>query len=421
MAAESPLEGIRVLDLTRVLAGPFATRILGDLGADVIKIEDPKSGDGVRTVSPFYPGGESHYFLSLNRNKRSVAVDLKHPDGLNLVLDLVSECDVVVENFRPGVMERLGLGFEELVARRSDVILCSISGYGRTGPLAERPSFDLVTQARSGVMSITGEPDGPPTKLGIPMGDLAGGMWGSIAVLAALQRRARTHEPQHIDLSLLDGLVGLLGYLGQLALMTGESPGRVGSNHHSIVPYGRFETSDGHLVLALHIGAFWRRFCVAVDREDLITDPRFRTTADRRANRDELQPIVEDILRQRTRSEWERRFDDADLPHGPILDVAEALEQEQLVARQLLVDVDHPTAGTVPTVRLPIRFAQEEDELAMRASPLLAEHTEQVCRQLLGWDDEQLQRMQRSGAIRLGDRTEEARNDHDESRRDLAT
>lgn len=392
-----PLTGIRVLDLTRVLAGPFATSILGDLGADVIKIESPR-GDGVRTVGPHYEGGESHYFLSLNRNKRSVAVDLKHPEGRELVLNLAAQCDVVIENFRPDAMEGLGLGFDTLVDRRPDVILCSISGYGRTGPMKDRPSFDLVTQARSGVMSITGEPDGPPTKMGLPMGDLGGGLWGAIAVLSALHRRDRTGEPQHIDLSLLEGLVGMLGYLGQLALMTGRGPERVGSGHHSIVPYGRFETADGDIVLALHVGEFWRRFCHAAGRDDLITDPRFRTTADRRANRDQLEPIVESILRQRTRAEWETLLDDADVPHGPILDVAEALEQEQLKARGLLTTVVHPTAGKVPMVRSPIRFVGD-GEPRFTASPLLGEHTRQVCRELLDWDDERLQRAEDVGAI----------------------
>jgi crotonobetainyl-CoA:carnitine CoA-transferase CaiB-like acyl-CoA transferase len=396
-----PLAGVRVLELSRVLAGPFAACILGDLGADVIKIESPDHGDEVRMVAPFYEGGESHYFLSLNRNKRSVAVDLHGREGRDLVLDLVAECDVVVENFRPYVMEAMGLGFDALSVRRPDVILCSISGYGSTGPMRDHPSFDLVTQARSGVMSITGEPDGPPTKMGLPMGDLGGGLWGAIAVLSALHRRDRTGQPQHIDLSLLEGLVGLLGYLGQLALMTGEAPERVGSGHHSIVPYGRFETADGHLVLALHVGAFWRRFCTAVRREDLIMDPRFRTTADRRTNRDELQPIVEKILRERTRAEWEMLLDEADVPHGPILDVNEALRQEQLVAREILTNVLHPTAGEVPMVRSPVRFVGDEGP-QFRPSPLLGEHTHEVLRDLLGWDEARLHQAEATGVIRGG-------------------
>ncbi|MQA77884.1 MAG: CoA transferase [Streptosporangiales bacterium] len=382
-----PLAGVRILDLTRVLAGPFATCILGDLGADVIKIEEPDGGDQVRTIAPFYDGRQSHYFLAINRNKRSVVVDLKRPGGAEVVLDLAAHCDVVIENFRPGVLDRLGLGFDALVARKPDVILCSISGYGQTGPLRDKPSFDLVTQARSGVMSITGATDGPPTKLGLPMGDLAGGLWGAIAVLSALQRRTTSAAPQHIDLSLLEGLAGLLGYLGQLSLMTGESPGRVGSGHHSIAPYGRFEVADGHLVLALHVGTFWRRFCAAVGRQELVEDPRFRTTADRRDNRDELQEIVSGILRARTRAEWERILDEADVPYGPILDVVEALEQEQFVARDILFSMHHPTAGDVPMVRPPIRFVGEALAASTGAAPLLGQHTREVLREVLHWDD----------------------------------
>ena len=342
--AEPPLSGVRVLDLTRVLAGPMATCILGDLGADVVKVEEPE-GDHVRTLPPFYPGEQSHYFLAINRNKRSIVVDVKTDEGRDLILDLVAHCDVVVENFRPGVLQRLGLGFETLKARRPDLILCSISGFGRSGPLRDQPSFDLVSQARSGVMSITGEADGPPTKLGLPLGDLGGGLWAAIAILAALHRRDRDGAPQHVDLSLLDGLMGLLGYLGQLALMTGQSPGRVGSGHHHIVPYGRFETADGYLVLALHVGAFWRRFCLAVDREDLITDPRFIDTAARRDNREDLQDIVEQILRTKTREEWEVVLSEADIPHGPVLDVVEALHQGTPRGTGLDHDRDPPDGG----------------------------------------------------------------------------
>jgi crotonobetainyl-CoA:carnitine CoA-transferase CaiB-like acyl-CoA transferase len=400
-----PLSGVRVLDLSRVLAGPFATCILGDLGADVIKVEEP-GGDHVRTLPPFYEGGESHYFLAVNRNKRSIVVDLKKPEGRDLILDLAAKSDVVVENFRPDVMDRLGIGFDTLKARKPDMILCSISGYGRSGPLRDRPSFDLVTQARSGVMSITGEPDGPPTKLGLPMGDLGGGLWGAIGVLAALNRRHATGEAQHIDLSLLEGLVGLLGYLGQLAFMTGRSPGRVGSAHHNIVPYGRFEVADGHLVLALHVGSFWRRFCLAIGRDDLLADPRFRTTTDRRNNRVELQAEVEEIMRGRTRAEWSRLLEEADVPHGPILDVLEALEQEQLAEREAIAVMNHPTAGTVRQVRSPVRFADETPPGEVGPSPRLGEHSRQICATVLGWDDERIDALEAAGVLNTGLRKE---------------
>jgi crotonobetainyl-CoA:carnitine CoA-transferase CaiB-like acyl-CoA transferase len=399
---QGPLAGVRVLDLTRVLAGPFGTLILADLGADVIKVEEPGEGDGVRGIDPFYPGEVSHYFLAINRNKRSIVVDMKSEQGRDLVLDLVEKSDVVIENFRPGVMERLGLGFEQLKARRADVILCSISGFGRDGPLRDRPSFDLVTQARSGVMSITGEPDGPPTKMGLPMGDLSGGLWGAIAILAALHRRTYDPEPQHIDLSLLEGLVGLLGYLGQLTLLTGEGPQRVGSSHHSVVPYGRFAVKDGHLVLALHVGRFWRNFCHAIGRADLIDDPRFRRTADRAKNRDVLLPVVKEILLTKTRAEWEQILDSGDVPHAPILDVAEALAQEQLQARGVLQTLNHPLIGDVEVVAPPIRFVGAERP-APRPSPLLGEHTRAICEELLGWDAKKVDALLAEGVVQATD------------------
>lgn len=396
----APLSGIRVLDFTRVLAGPFGTMILGDLGAEVIKVEEPVHGDGVRGIGPFYPGGLSHYFLAINRNKKSIAVDLKASQGRALILDLVEHCDVVMENFRPGVMDRLGLGFDDLVQRRPDLIMCSISGFGRSGPMAEKPSFDLVSQALSGVMSVTGEATGPPTKMGLPMGDLGGAVWGCIAVLAALHRRDRDGRPQYVDLSLLEGLVGMLGYLGQLALLTGESPQRVGSSHLNIVPYGMFEVEDGHLVLALHVGSFWRGFCRAIGREDLIDDERFRTSAARSEHRVELLPIVEKILKQKTRAEWQEVLDAADVPHAPILDVAEALEQEQIVEREVLQKVAHPIEGEVDVVGPVIRFAGEERS-PLAPPPLLGEHGRDICRSILGWDDAAIDQLVASGVLRV--------------------
>jgi crotonobetainyl-CoA:carnitine CoA-transferase CaiB-like acyl-CoA transferase len=268
-------------------------------------------------------------------------------------------------------------------------------------------------------MSVTGEPDGPPTKLGLPLGDLGGGMWAAVSILAALNRRHLTPEPQHIDLSLLEGMVGLLGYLGQVTLMTGESPGRVGSAHHTIVPYGRFEAADGHLVLALHVGSFWRRFCDVVGRSDLVEDLRFRTTADRRDHRVVLEQVVSDILRTRTRAEWAKVLGDADIPQGPILDVGEALHSEQLSARQVLMTMRHPSAGELTTVRSPIRFVGEDLPDGPAPSPRLGEHTREVCRQLLGWDDMVIDDLARRGTVQDGPTTPRAQPSgpaHDEGR-----
>ena len=286
-----PLTGLRILDLSRVLTGPFCTMILADLGAEVLKLEEPGSGDQTRTVPPFVED-ESHYFMAINRNKKSLVVDLKSNKGRDIARALARKSDILVENFRPGVMERLGLSPNCLQKENPELIICSITGFGQNGPKSEAPSFDLVTQALSGIMSINGEADGPPTKMGLPMGDIGGGLWAAIAVLSALQHRSVTGKGLHIDLSLLDGLVGLLGYLAEIFLVTGKNPKRVGSGHHSIVPYGRYPVKDGHIVLALHVGPFWRKFCHAVGQIELLEDPRFKTTTARQKNRDALEALV---------------------------------------------------------------------------------------------------------------------------------
>jgi formyl-CoA transferase/CoA:oxalate CoA-transferase len=400
----SALDGVRVVDLTRVLAGPYCTQILGDLGADVIKIEQPGTGDEVRTIAPRYPGGESHYFLSLNRNKRSVAVDLKSPEGKKFVLGLVREADVVIENFRPGVLDRLGLGLDALRAITPDIILCSITGYGVVGPMAGSPSFDLVMQARSGVMAINGDPDRPPTKLGLPMGDLGGGLWGTIAILAALRQRDRSTgdgqpEAQHVDISLLDGLLAMQGYLGQLAMLTGESPRRVGSDHHNVVPWGRFEAADGYLVIACLSQGFWRKLCESIGRPELVCDPRFVTNTDRNTNREELQGILNEILRGKTRAEWDEIFSAGDVPHGPVLDVAEALSQEQVAARGLITSAEHPTAGEVSLVGSPVRINGAAPSDGVRAAPLRGADTRGVASELLGMDSAEIDRLVAQGVL----------------------
>lgn len=372
----APLAGVRVLDLSRVLAGPFCSMILADLGADVVKVEELGRGDGTRSIPPFV-GGESHYFLAVNRNKRSLALDLKRPEGRDLALRLAARSDVLLENFRPGVMDRLGLGADALKAANPRLVACSISGFGQTGPMREEPSFDLVTQAMSGVMSINGEADGPPTKLGLPMGDLGGGLWAAIGVLAGLQKRNATGEGSRIDLSLLEGLMGLLGYLGELYLVTGASPERVGSSHHSVVPYGRFPVADGHMVIALHVGNFWRKFCTAIGRDAWVEDPRFRTTADRREHREVLEAMVSEVLRTRTGAEWADVFRRHDIPHGPVHDVGAAIEQEVVRARGFVRTVDHVRAGAVRLLGSPLAF-EDFDASRYRASPLLGEHTREV-------------------------------------------
>ncbi|MBI4195245.1 MAG: CoA transferase [Betaproteobacteria bacterium] len=397
-----PLSGVRVLDLSRVLAGPLCSMILGDLGAEVIKIEDREGGDQTRTIPPFV-NGESHYFIANNRNKKSVALDARSPEGRELLLKIAAGCDVVLENFRPGVMDRLGLGYERLKEANPDIIVCSISGFGSTGPMCDKPSFDLVTQALSGVMSINGHPDGPPTKLGLPLGDIGGGLWAAIGVLAALAERNATGRGCRVDLSLLEGLMGLLGYLGEMYLVTGENPGRMGSSHHSIVPYGLVPAKDGHLVLALHVGTFWRNFCRAIGREDLVVDPRFRTVKDRFKNRAELEAMINDVMLTRTVAEWQAILDAADVPHGPVNNIGQALNQDVVRARGFIKETRHPVAGTVRVVGSPLHFAGCYDAQPLDPPPLLGEHTREVLQELAGLAEADIERLIASGVISMAE------------------
>ncbi len=394
--AEGPLAGVKVLDLSRVLAGPFASMILADLGADVTKVEECDRGDGTRTIPPFV-NGESHYFLSINRNKKSIAIDLKRPEGRDLILKLAAKADVLLENFRPGVMDRLGLSVEALHKANPQLVICSISGFGQTGSMREVASFDLVTQAMSGVMSINGEKEGPPTKMGIPMGDVGGGMWAAIGILAGLQKRNVTGRGSRIDLSLLEGLMGLLGYLAEIYLVTGESPGRVGSNHHSIVPYGRYPAQDSDLVIALHVGPFWRKFCVAVGRPELLEDARFRTTSDRQANRDMLEQEVIALLKTRTAKEWCEVFAAADIPHGLVCNIEEAVEQEVIRERGMVRTVEHSRAGSVRVLGSPLVFS-DFDAKHYEPSPLLGQHTRAVMAGI-GLSDAAIDQLVRDGVL----------------------
>ncbi len=393
-----PLTGVRVLDLSRVLAGPFCSMILADLGAEVIKIEEIGVGDQTRTIPPFV-NGESHYFLAINRNKKSVALDARTAEGRDILLKLATHCDVVLENFRPGVMDRLGLGYERLKALKPDIIVCSISGFGAKGSMSDKPSFDLVTQALSGVMSINGYADGAPTKLGLPLGDIGGGLWAAIGVLAALNERHASGRGSNIDLSLLEGLMGLLGYLAEIFLVTGENPGRMGNSHHSIVPYGLMPVKDGHIVLALHVGSFWRNFCRAIGRDDLISNPRYRTVKDRHHNRAELERLIGEIMMTRTAAQWQRILDAADVPHGPVNNIGQALNQPIIQESGFVRETEHPTAGKIKVPGSPLRFRGLFEELRVDPPPLLGEHTREVLENLAGLDDAAVTRLITAGVI----------------------
>lgn len=394
---KGPLEGIRVLDFTRVLAGPAASLALADLGAEVIKVEPPGSGDETRTFPPFR-AGESHYFLSVNRGKRSIVIDLKSDAGLAIARDLATKCDIVIENYRPGIMDKLGLGYETLSSLNPGVIYCSISGFGQDSPLRDRPSFDIVLQALSGALSVNGEPGQAPTKLGIPLGDLIGGINGPIGILAALHERNTTGRGRYIDVSLLDGMIGMLGYLAQLAFFTGEDPTPQGSQHPNLVPYGQFPASDGSIIIACLTDNFWGRVCTALDRVEWIDDPQFNSLEKRRENRELVNSQISEITQQRCVADLEKIFLKHEVPHSPVLGITEALNQPHSVARNLVIETQHAVLGNTPIVNRSIKFPQESQS-PPAAPPVLGEHTGEILEELLGMDEKQIAALLSSGAV----------------------
>lgn len=399
----APLAGVRILDLSRLLSGPYGTYILGNLGADIIKVERPTGGDDTRTIAP-KSNGESHYFLSVNTNKRSIVVDLKQELGRQIVRDLAQQADVVLENFRPGVADRLGLGCEDLRAINDRLIYCSVSAFGQDGPWSERGAFDLVAQALSGVMSVTGPPSGPPARLGLPMGDLSAGIFAAIGILGALVERGRTGKGQHIDVAMLDSSIALLGYLAGWAFMTGESPPRVGNAHHSLVPYGVYEASDGFVTIAVFTEPFWPKLCQALDLPDLAVDERFDVNEKRLVHRAEVDEIIADAVRRRSVDELVARLGANDVPHAPILDIAQALELDQVAARGIVQRVEHENAGPVRVIGPVIRYVGKE-RMGVRPAPPLGADTDKVLADVLGYSPEYIQNLRDERVVNLANGT----------------
>jgi crotonobetainyl-CoA:carnitine CoA-transferase CaiB-like acyl-CoA transferase len=392
-------EGVRVLDLSRMLAGPYGSMLLADLGAEVIKVEEPEGGDPMRSMGPpFLPDGESAYFLAINRNKKSMALDLTKPEGRRVFLDLVRVADVVWENFRPGVLAKLDCGYPVLAETNPRVILCSISAYGQEGPYRDWPAFDLALQAMGGGMSITGESGGRPVRMGLPIGDLAGGMFGAFAVAGALFRRARTGLGACIVLALLDAQVSMLTYIAQYFWADGRVPGPMGSGHTSVVPYQALTTVDGCLIVAVFAEKFWAGFCRAVEHPEWETDPRFATNRDRVAHRAALVPLVELAFATRTTQEWLARLQAAGVPAAPILTVDRVLLDAQVRHRQMVVEMAHPTCGPTPSLGTPIKVDGALG-LEVGPSPVLGEHTEALLRDLLEYPDARIAQLRQAGAI----------------------
>jgi crotonobetainyl-CoA:carnitine CoA-transferase CaiB-like acyl-CoA transferase len=391
-------EGVRVLDLSRMLAGPYGSMLLADMGASVIKIEELGGGDPMRAMGPpFLPDDESAYFLAVNRNKKSVALDLTKPAGRDVFLDLVAQADVVWENFRPGVMDRLGLGYAALSSVNPGVVMCSISGYGQDGPYRDWPAFDLALQAMGGAMSITGEVGSQPVRMGLPMGDLAGGLFAALSAAGALLRRARTGRGAHIDLSLLDCQVSLLSYLAQYFWTDGVVPRPMGSAHTSVVPYGAVRTRDGHVILAV-FERFWPGFCRAAGHAEWIADARFATNADRVAHREAVMSLIEATFATRTTAEWLERLQAEGVPAAPIQTVDRVLSDPQVRHRGMVVELEHERLGPIPTLGTPIKVAGAS-AFTVAPPPRLGEHTGEVLATLLKYPDERIDALRREGVI----------------------
>ena len=375
-----PLEGVRVLDLSRVLAGPYATMVLADLGADVIKVEHPERGDDTRHWGPPFAGGESAYFLSVNRNKRSVGADFKDEEDLERVKRLAASADVLVENLRRGALEKIGLGYEALKQSNPGLVYCSITGFG---PGADRdlPGYDFLVQARGGIMGITGFPDGEPTKVGVAIADIVCGLHAATAILAALHRRDATGEGALIEVPLFETQLSWLANRGQEYLLSGEDTGRMGNAHPTIVPYQTFDASDKEIAVAVGNDAQFEKLCEAIGREDLAADERYATNPDRVANREELVEILQKEFSKRTAEEWLGSLRQAGVLCGPVNTLAEVFADEHVLSSGILRDVDHPAAGTLKMLASPVLVDGERPRIR-RPPPTLAQHTEEV----EGWE-----------------------------------
>ena len=398
MIDQQPLRGVRVLDLTRVLAGPFCTMNLADLGAEVIKIEVPGRGDDSRSFAPVMPSGDSGYFYSVNRGKRSVTLDLRTDDGAKVFLELAAKSDVVVENFSPGTMDRFKVGYAQLKAANPKIILCSISGFGQTGPMTSAPAYDIVAQALGGTMSITGNPGGEPVRCGVSVGDLSAALYGVIAIMSALRVRDRDGVGNHVDIAMLDCQVAMLEDALARYSVSGKIPGRIGTRHPSITPFQQFRAADDYFVMGAGNEAIWLRFCDAIAMPQLKDDPRFLTNADRTANHPALETILARVFATHPRDHWLRLLSDASVPCAPIANVEEVTRDPHLAARNMILHADHPEFDGLIVPGSPLKSAGDTDIPSTRA-PRLGESTDEVLSSVLGYDSLRLSELRRRSII----------------------
>ena len=391
------LDDIFVVDLSRVLSGPVCSMLLGDMGAEVIKVEPPPFGDDSRLWGPPFVGGTSTYFLSINRNKKSLGLNLKTEDGRRILWKLLERADVLLENFRPGVLEKLGFGYEAVSKANPRTIYCSISGYGHTGPYRNRPGYDVIAQAESGVMDLTGEPDRPPVKIGTSIADVVTGLYALQGILLSLLARHRTGKGQFVDISLLDSTVSTLTYQAMIYLSTGQSPRRLGTRHPSIAPYESFEAKDGFLNIGVTNQKQWTNFCRILGFPEMAADPRFERMEARLAHYNELRPIIDRALAPMTRAEVLRRMSEAGIPAGPINTVGEILEDPQIHAREMVVALTHPEYGPLRVLGIPIKLSDTPGAIET-APPLFGENNRDILLRL-GYSDADIKRFAEAGVI----------------------
>jgi len=397
-ANDLPLSGIRVLDLSRILAGPWCTMLLGDLGAEILKVERPGTGDDTRTWGPPFAGGESAYYLCCNRNKKSIAIDLQKPRGVELVKEFTRVSDVLVENFTPGLMQRFGLDYETLRELNPRLVYCSITAYGQDGPYRDRPGYDMVLSAVGGLMWITGERDGEPCKVGVAITDVVTGVYASGAIMAALLWRERSGRGQYIDCSLLDAQVSALANIASSYLVAGKEAQRWGTAHESIVPYQVFRTKDRPIAIAVANQKLWINFCKLIGKQEWTDDPRFASNPKRVENRDMLIPLVADVLADKTCNEWVELFVAASIPCGPVNNMQSLFADPQVLHRGMRVEVPHPTIGTLHLAGIPIRHSETPATIRL-PPPLLGEHTDEILANVLAYPPEKIEALRQQGVI----------------------
>jgi formyl-CoA transferase len=393
-----PLDGVRVLDLTRVVAGPYCSMFLGDLGAEIVKVEQPGAGDDTRGWGPPFAGGESAYYLCINRNKKSLALDLKSQRAVELLRELAKVADVIIENFRPGTMERLGLGEKELRQLNPRLIYASLTGFGADGPMSDWPGYDLIVQAWGGLMSITGTPDGEPVKVGVAIIDLVAGLMLGKAITAALFAREKIGVGQRIDTSLLEAEVASLINVGSNYLVGGKIPTRWGNAHPNIVPYQNFKTADGYLVIGVASEVIWRRFCQAIGRAELTDDARFANNSKRVENRNALIALLSEVFLRRNNETWFKSLTEAEVPCAPVQTVDQVFQAPQVLHRDMLLEVEHPTAGRVRMAGIPVKFSVTPASVRL-PPPLLGEHNDEILKSWLGMSADTIDQLKRENVI----------------------